>query len=179
MKRCPSSAFLRCRVWRRDACVFRVFRPAVPAAALLASVLCGCRDDGRLPTYPVTGQVFINAVPAAGCTVTFVPVDPELKGVVLPAGTVDEFGEFRLTTYENGDGAPAGGYGVTLRWEANEWPGGDVDKGVDPVVTVRPDRLLGRYASPEKSGLKATVEAGENVLEPFGLERVELLKGAK
>ena len=148
-------------------------------ALLAASGLAGCGGDGRLETHPVAGQVFVNAAPASGCVVTFVPLDPALKGAVMPAATVDEFGGFELTTYETGDGAPAGEYGVILRWEANEWPGGDADKGVDPVVTVRPDRLLERYADAEKSGLKATVAEGENVLEPFRLEDVALLKGAK
>ena len=47
------------------------------------------------------------------------------------------------------------------------------------VFVFRPDRLLERYADAEKSGLKATVAEGGNVLEPFRLENVALLKGAK
>ncbi|MBA3315454.1 MAG: carboxypeptidase regulatory-like domain-containing protein [Planctomycetota bacterium] len=148
-------------------------------ALLFAVALLGCRDDGRLETHPVVGEVFVNDAPAAGCVVMFVPLGPELKGIVMPAGTADEFGAFTLTTYETGDGAPAGDYGVTLRWEANKWPGMGAELKVDPVVTMRPDRLLDRYASPEKSGLKATVAEGENVLEPFRLEGVALLKGSE
>lgn len=149
------------------------------ALLLFAFGLSGCGDDGRLETHPVEGQVVVNGTPAAGCVVTFVPLDPALKGVVMPAGTVGEDGSFKLTTYETGDGAPAGEYGVTLRWEANKWPGRDADKGVDPIVTVRPDRLMEQYASPEKSGLRATVAEGENALEPFRLAGVRLLKGAE
>jgi len=150
------------------------------AAVICASFLTGCgRNDGRLEVHPVAGAVFVNGIPADGCVVSFVPVDPELKGVVMPAGKTDEFGSFRLTTYETDDGAPAGTYAVTLRWEAETWPGGDVDGGVDPVVTVRPDRLLGRFASPERSDLRATVVAGDNSLDPFRLEDVKLLAGAE
>ena len=116
--------------------VSRAALPTALAALFVVSGLCGCDDEERLPTHPVTGEVFINEIPASGCVVTFVPADPALKGVVMPAATVDEFGIFRLTTYETGDGAPEGDYGVTLRWEATDWP--DKDKGVDPVVTMRP-----------------------------------------
>lgn len=97
----------------------------------------------------------------------------------MPAGSTDESGTFQLTTYEAGDGAPAGEYGVSLLWEATSWPGMNAEGGMDPVITVRPDRLLNRFSSPEKSGLKATVIEGENSLEPFRLDDVKLLKGSK
>lgn len=147
---------------------------------ILAICLSGCgSNDSRLETHPVSGSVFINGEPASGCTVTFVPRDAELRGAVIPAGSTDESGTFQLTTYETGDGAPAGEYGVSLIWEATSWPSMNAEGGIDPVVTVRPDRLLNRLSSPEKSGLKATVVEGENALEPFRLDNVKLLKGSK
>jgi hypothetical protein len=145
----------------------------------LALFLAGCSDNGRLPIYPVSGELTINGAPAKGCVVTFVPVDPALQGVVLPTGKVNESGKFELTTYETGDGAPAGDYGVTLLWEATKWGGRDPDRGVDPVVTVKPDRLMDKYASPEQSKLTAKVVAGKNALEPFRLNGVQLLKGSE
>jgi hypothetical protein len=157
-----------------------VFALARPCALLgLALALAGCSDDGRLATYPVSGELTINGAPAKGCVVTLVPADPALNGVVLPAGTVDEAGKFELTTYETGDGAPAGDYGVSLHWQATKWAGKDPDRGVDPVVTVLPDRLMDKYASPEQSGLKAKIVAGKNALEPFRLNGVQLLKGSQ
>jgi hypothetical protein len=153
---------------------------ARPAAVLaFALALAGCGSNGRLPTYPVSGELTINGAPAKGCVVTFVPADPALSGVVLPTGKVTDSGKFELTTYETGDGAPAGDYGVTLLWEATKWAGKDPDRGVDPVVTVRPDRLLDKYASPAQSQLKAKVVAGKNDLEPFRLTGVQLLKGSE
>jgi hypothetical protein len=145
----------------------------------LSLTLLGCGTNGCLPTYPVSGELTINGAPANGCVVTFVPADPALQGVVLPTGKVNESGKFELTTYETGDGAPAGDYGVTLLWEATKWAGKDPDRGVDPVVTVKPDRLMDKYASPEQSKLKAKVVAGKNALEPFRLNGVQLLKGAE
>lgn len=158
----------------------KVLRTGRIAIAAVAACLAGCGDDdGRLETHPVSGQVVVNGEPAAGCTVAFVPLDPELKGVVMPGGKTDEAGVFRLTTYETGDGAPTGEYGVTLRWEATKWPGMERELEIDPVQPIGPDRLMGRYASPEKSGLKATIAEGENELEPFRLEGVRLLAGSE
>jgi hypothetical protein len=162
--------------------VFRVKSQFILAAPLaLAVYLVGCGgDDGRLDTYPVAGEVYINGQPAAGCTVVFVPLNPELKGVIMPGGKTDEKGRFQLTTYETNDGAPAGEYGVTLRWEATKkWPGREAAMRIDPVAPVGPDRLMGQYASPEKSKLTATVTEGENELAPFRLNNVRLLKGAE
>jgi hypothetical protein len=165
----------------RDTAAFTFVSMLARAGSVLgvALALAGCGNDGRLPVYPVSGELTINGAPAKGCVVTFVPAEPALVGVVLPTGTVDELGKFELTTYETGDGAPAGDYGVTLLWEATKWAGKDPDRGVDPVVTVRPDRLMDKYASPEQSKLQAKVVAGDNVLEPFRLTGVQLLKGSE
>src|SRR6186713_708922 len=89
--------------------VFMLARAGVVLGVALA--LAGCGSNGRLPVYPVSGKLTINGVPAKGCVVTFVPAEPALAGVVLPTGKVDESGKFELTTYETGDGAPAGDYG--------------------------------------------------------------------
>lgn len=164
----------------------RSLRPAslaaligIATAAILVSAGCGGPPDGRLETHPVSGQVIINGEPAEGCIVAFVPLDAELKGEVMPGGTTDTEGRFQLTTYETGDGAPAGEYGVTLRWEAKDWLGREAEMAVDPVEPVGPDRLQEQFASPEKSGLQVTVSEGANQLEPFRLENVELLAGSK
>jgi len=148
---------------------------------LVAACLAGCGgNNGQLDTYPVTGEVHINGQPAAGCIVTFVPLAPELKSIVMPGGKTDENGRFQLTTYETNDGAPAGEYGVTLRWEATKkWPGREAELRIDPVAPIGPDRLKGQFSSPEKSKLTAIVSEGENELEPFQIDGVRLLKGAE
>lgn len=139
---------------------------------------CGADDYGRLEPHPVSGQVVINGEPAEGCTVVLVPSDEELKNEVLPGGTTDAEGRFEITTHETGDGAPAGNYGVTIRWEATKWRGMEEELRIDPVQPVGPDRLQGRYSSPEKSGLTAVIKKGENRLEPFRLDDVKLLPGS-
>ena len=147
--------------------------------ALAIGIICGCSDDGRLETYPVQGQVLINGEPADGCTVRFVPVDPNLQGEILPGGKTDEDGRFQLTTYESDDGAPAGEYDVTLLWAATKWPGRKAQMGADPVPPTGPDLLMGQFGSPQKSTLTATVSEEPNELAPFKLDDVRLLPGAE
>ena len=142
--------------------------------------LAGCGSDrGQLEPQPVVGQVIINGEPAAGCIVAFIPSDPQRKAQFRSGGITDENGFFQLTTFETDDGAPVGDYGVTLRWEASDWPGKEEEMQLDPVQPVGPDRLQGKFASPEKSQLTVTVVEGENKLEPFRLDDVKLLKGSK
>jgi len=153
-------------------------------SVLLVTALCvaGCGPDhGRLEPHPVSGQVLINGEPAAACTVVFVPVDPDLKGQVMPGGNTLEDGSFQLTTHETGDGAPVGEYGVTLHWAAKTWPTMEAEmrRDGDPVKPVGPDRLQGAFSSPDKSGVTVTIEAGENNLPPFRLDNVKLLRGTE
>src|SRR5262249_2552105 len=84
------------------------------AATALAISSCG---GGRVKVYPVHGKVVDEkGKPAVGAIVMFHPVAPPGKNVEAVSGTVDESGEYRLTTYTNGDGAPAGEYVVTITW---------------------------------------------------------------
>lgn len=147
----------------------------------LATLLgcAGCSDDGRLPTYPVFGQVIVNGQPADGCTVTLIPGDAELQKQLMPGGQTDAEGKFQLTTYETHDGAPAGSYGVTLHWEAKQWPGREAESQLDPGPPVGPDRLMGHFSSADQSGLRVQIVEGPNQLEPFRLEGVRLLPGSK
>ena len=136
------------------------FRTTTWAAALAAPLLCcaSCtRNDGRVPVYPVRGQVFVGQKPATKALVVFHPVGREDPQALRPYGHVGADGSYRLTTYEAGDGAPTGDYRVSVVWLA---PSG----GEDP-----PDQLKGRYRDPGASSLKATVQQGPNEIAPFKL----------
>jgi hypothetical protein len=126
----------------------------------------GCGDDGdRIQVYPVEGKVLVNGQPAQGATVALYPTSSALAEARLPppTGTVDANGEFRLTSYESNDGAPAGEFQVTIVWPEPPPP--------NPVgVFEQKDRLRGRYANPQTSKLTATVEAGGGELPPFELQ---------
>jgi hypothetical protein len=134
-------------------------------AAMLIIPGCG-GNNGQLDVYPVSGIVTLQGKPIEGATVMFFGQDEHLRavGVPIPEGTTDASGKFELTTYEAGDGAPAGNYAVSITWMEET---GNSD---DPELVTRRDRLKNRYASPDSSDLTAMVEADDNELPPFELQ---------
>jgi hypothetical protein len=134
-----------------------LIRLTLVAAAACAAAGCG---NGRKPVFPVQGTVAdADGKPIAGATVFFCPVENVLDNRHKPGGFSDTEGRFTLTTYDNGDGAPAGEYVVTVEWRV---PGGDTPrKKAQPY----PDRLKGKFCDPANSPLKATIVKGPNVVD--------------
>jgi hypothetical protein len=137
---------------------------------LTAAVGLSSCSDGRVPVYPVRGQVLYRGEPAAYAILMFHPEKPldELAGMI-PRGQADAEGRFALKTYSEADGAPAGRYKVAIEWPGDE-PKVPVDRDDPEYVPTGADRLAGRYAQAERSPLTATIEPGENQLPPFQLE---------
>lgn len=133
----------------------------------LAVMTTGCGDDGRETVYPTTGKVLVNGQPAAGAQVVLFPEDEALRvsDHPLPTGVTDESGKFSLGSYAVGDGAPAGEYLVTVVWPEVVEPDPN-----NPETPPQIDRLQDRYAMPEHSGLKVTINAGPTELEPLDLK---------
>ena len=75
---------------------------------------------------PVAGAVQLNPVD-----------DPKLAGL-YPDATVELDGSFRLTTHKTHDGAPAGTYGLTVKWPLPPRPNRE----------ECPDRFQGRHSDP-------------------------------
>lgn len=134
-------------------------------AGLLAIAGCG-GGDLRQPTYPVSGSVTIDDKPLADATVVFHAVDKsKFKWQELPQGKTDANGKFTIFTYETGDGAPAAEYNVGIALlEPVADDGGDQVKHTKNQV-----KLPLKYTDPNKSGLKAKVEAKATELPPFSL----------
>lgn len=134
----------------------------VVAAGLLAVIIAipGC-GDGRLTCHPVRGEVFINAQPAYGAKVYFFPVEaPKDSRANCPIGQVSESGQFSLTTYLEGDGAPTGEYIVCF-----EWPNKHALKG----TFEGSDRLEGKFYNKADSKYRFTVNTGENQVPRYDL----------
>lgn len=142
-------------VWRRDGWIF-----------LFGFVLVGCGDSIQQKTYPVTGEVRWNGKPAKRITVVLRPVDKsKFKWEEIPQAITDENGKFSIRTYTSDDGAPAGEYlvGIALMDPVS-------DEGDDQVKReLNAPRFPAKYADPEKSGLRATVDTKPTVLPPFEL----------
>jgi hypothetical protein len=129
---------------------------------------CSCGSGRRL--YPVHGYVFVDGKPAVGARVMFHPVNdqPSVSGVIRPSGMVEADGSFQLGSSKPKDGAPAGEYRVTVDWLP---PGFTRQQAHEfEAKQVNPDKLGGRYAKAQTSGLRATVTAGVNELEAFQLK---------
>jgi hypothetical protein len=111
-------------------------------------------EGGDIPGYgkqvvPVTGKVFYRGSPAAGAEVVFQRLDPATgKPAGTARGRVEADGSFRLTTYRAFDGAAPGEHRVGIVWRPPARDGG-----------LTANRVPERYASPEASKLKATVQA--------------------
>lgn len=123
---------------------------------LACAAASGCGEGWEADTYPASGQVSVNGRPAAGSLVQLHSVGkgPDERNS-RPWGLVKDDGTFTLSTYEAGDGAPAGDYVVTITWPD------------DPSVPSMADRLGFRYAQPGQSPWKVTIREGENTLPPI------------
>lgn len=74
-------------------------------------------------------------------------------------GSTDAAGQFSLTTYAAGDGAPEGDYIVTFFWPHESF------NEIDPCDCPAPidhDRLRGQYIDRNTSPLRATIRPGLN-----------------
>jgi hypothetical protein len=137
-------------------------------AIIFVTLFASCGDSDGVSVYPVSGKVLHQGQPAAGAHVVFHATNPAAiaPNVPIPRGTVQADGTFELTSYEEGDGAPAGTYDVSV-----VWPGDPADPNADPESGGgQADRFRGRYANPDASGLSATVLESQTQLEPFELQ---------
>jgi hypothetical protein len=74
-------------------------------------LVVGCRDDGRLSTYKVTGKVVLsNGTPLQG---GWIVCESPQHGLAA-RGVIDTDGTFRLGTFEQSDGAVAGKHRVAI-----------------------------------------------------------------
>jgi hypothetical protein len=116
--------------------------------------------------YHVHGKVTdADGKPAAGALLVFTRISTEGdKEPVTAAGKADDSGEYTLTTYENGDGAPEGEYVVTITWPGEK---------KTPGPGVGPDRLNGQFASERTSQIRRKVEkSGPNEMETIKVTEV-------
>jgi hypothetical protein len=133
----------------------------------------GCGGSSKPATVPATGKVtFKKTKPAAGAMVVFHPVSPDMEKLIggkPTARKVNDDGTFTLTTYEDGDGAPEGEYGVTIQWEAKAREG-KLSLGGEGAPAGRSMINEAKYGNPQKPFTKVTVKKGEKNDFEFDVE---------
>lgn len=100
---------------------------------LFLLVAGGCGGDSeQYETVPVSGVITCQGKPIANATVNFTPLAEAGRATGRPGrvalGMTDQNGRFRLTTYENDDGAIVGRHKVTVSLNFNERTGTDPTK---------------------------------------------------
>lgn len=125
--------------------------------ALVSLLAVGCGGDKadarRVPVYPVQGTITFRGQPVPGAVVTLHPTAPA-EGVPSPRAQVGRDGSLRVSTYDGGDGAPAGEYIVTVKWFKLVGAGNDVVAG--------PNVIPPKYSAPASSGLVVQVAEGQD-----------------
>ena len=129
------------------------------AAALLLA-LAGC--SGRVRTYPVSGEVYVDGKPAEGAFVFLHPDGGQPPDAPRPFAQADAEGRFALSSYVSGDGAAAGEYVVCFEWRERS---GLLKQNFDG-----PDRLHGKFYDKATSTHRVTIEKKPNTLPRFDLQ---------
>lgn len=150
----------------------RTFRQArlalrgLVALAVVGLASCGSDDNARHKVYPVKGKVLVNGQPAHEAQVTLNRTFAE-KNPVAPSAMTDQNGDFQVTSYQFGDGAPEGEYVVTITWRERS--------GITKQDFDGPDRLGGAYATQDKTkgmpGFVVKVDKKPTELPPFELKQ--------
>jgi|694.fasta_scaffold04114_9 hypothetical protein len=125
--------------------------------AMLLASLVGCTPAAP-KTFPVQGIVkTTTGEPCSGALVVFHPSDEARLNAPKPFATCGADGSFRLTTYQEGDGAAQGDYAVTIVWPG-EIAAGEMSLSSEGKA-VGADRLRNNYGDPRSPRLKATVRS--------------------
>ena len=132
-----------------------ILERAAATIAMLTMGLAGCAKSDQLPTYRASGQVvFPDGKPLGGGTIVFESRDHP----VTARGVIESDGSFRLSTYDQGDGAVAGPHRAAVS------PAMDMTVDRDEVrmpLVVHP-----RYTDIDRSGLEFEVSSeGPNEFE--------------
>lgn len=154
----------------KDRCWQAPFTQRLGAAIGVLTIVCliGCGgDDWQAVTYPARGTILINGQAPVGAVVELraAAESPDVRNS-RPWAIVQADGSYELSTYERGDGAPAGDYKLTVRWPP------DVNQ---PSMA---DRLAGAYANAKKSPWTVTVRAADNTLPPIEITGARVASAA-
>jgi hypothetical protein len=128
----------------------------------VSAAVCGCSENSY-DSVPVTGTVQYKGAPVEGATVAFHGGNAKVPGTAI----TDAAGKFKLTSYKQGDGVPAGSYKVTVAKLKLEGAASTGPQSMEDAMKSKPsgakesNSLPAKYASQESTPLTATVEKGK------------------
>ncbi len=135
----------------------------VVCGLLTVSIVGGCgRSKPWETAYPAVGILTHKGRPVKDAELAFFPVDANVPESVLPKAKTRENGEFDVSTYDNGDGAPAGKYKVTVIHHEI------VIKGES--MTAKPNDLPKKFASKETTDLIVEIDRKATKIPPIDLK---------
>ena len=139
-----------------------------PLALIGSTLACDSKPpSGPIPVHPVSGRVVYQGKPVADALVVFHRDGGESQpSTPVPTGKTDAEGRFQIHTYANDDGAPTGGYKVTVVVAAASERRDLLAKNSVRASNIT---LPAKYGDPARSGLTATIKAGDNVIPPYEL----------
>jgi hypothetical protein len=123
--------------------------------ALIVLSFLGCGGSESPKCHPVRGSVYRDGKPVQEAMVVLHPADETDELTQRPMGYTDEAGQFAITTFERGDGAPVGRYSVTVVQRAPKLVG-------EEMVREGPNLLPERLGEPTSSGISYSVIEGVN-----------------
>jgi hypothetical protein len=125
---------------------------------LATALACSSCGSGRPTVHTVRGRALHRNQPLANAVIVLHHLgdDPALREL-MPNGRVDQDGNFTLTTYDPGDGAPAGEWAVTLTWPVPTRATADPERASSGA-----DFFKGRYQDPRTSGMRIQIQPGLN-----------------
>lgn len=144
----------------------QLFRTALALLFVAIPLLSGCGGESFTP---VTGKVMVNGKPAVGAAVMFFPEGSTDIKMIPGSGVVDATGTFTMSSGTT-TGVKPGRYIVTVVWPDPAKKPTELQRIAGANPNDAPDVLGGRYATKEKSTLRAEVKTTATTLDPFELK---------
>ena len=139
---------------------FNRFLSGIACVCLVACSGCGKAEPEQVAVYPASGTVTFKGQPMPGAFIALHPKTP-VDNVPTPRADVGKDGNFKVSTFAGGDGAPEGTYVVTIQWNKLVKNGSD--------LVVGPNVVPPKYSKPQTSNIEVRIAAGQNELPPIKL----------
>ena len=114
---------------------------------------CGSGNSNEKQVFEIKGTVMVDGKPVEQIQVALHDkAGLDNKQPTYPQGFTDAAGNIRISTYADGDGAPAGEYNVTFSWQ---------EVNLMSRSFSGPDKLNNKYSDPKTTSFSLSLGAGK------------------